>query len=192
MQNFAHLLLAQQQKGSSNVAWRTHARQIKKVTSQKPVVSERPAADGSNLMSSVISNNRFTISAIESKLLSRKVSTYTANQRSELTQSSRLQHQESEPYLSHFKQLSHIKSDLVRRNVVTRSSLVKQYQPPVRTTLKAENNPFLTDSLLSYAPYQKDIIYQSVLQFRNQQSQSQHQSRLPDTAYLVNLKNKLN
>jgi hypothetical protein len=41
-----------------------------------------------------------------------------------------------------------LKSELVRKNVVTRSDLMKLYQPPIKKSSLLENNPFHNKSLV--------------------------------------------
>jgi len=46
------------------------------------------------------------------------------------------------------KQVSNLKAELVRNNLVTRNDLMRLYQPPIKKSSLLENNPFFNKSLI--------------------------------------------
>lgn len=47
------------------------------------------------------------------------------------------------------RNVSLLKAELVRNNLVTRSDLMKLYQPPVKKSAILQNNPFYSKSIVS-------------------------------------------
>jgi hypothetical protein len=53
-----------------------------------------------------------------------------------------------QPIVTGNKNVSMLKAELVRNNLVTRTDLMKLYQPPVKKSSLLENNPFFNKSIV--------------------------------------------
>ena len=68
------------------------------------------------------------------------------------------------------KNVSLLKAELVRNNLVTRSDLMKLYQPPVKKSALLENNPFFNRSIVSgeeYVDHQQRLPYSTASMFNS-------------------------
>lgn len=62
------------------------------------------------------------------------------------------------------KQISNLKGDLIRKNLVNRTDLMRLYQPPIKRSQVFENNPFYNKHLLrSEVKQQSDPAYRKLL-----------------------------